>query len=452
MPFIKAGRHNIEFGNRTLIMGIINVTPDSFSDGGLFYNTEHAVNQARRLVESGADILDIGGESSRPGSVYVEADEEIRRIIPVIRKLTEYFPQIPLSIDTWKHEVAAAALAAGASIINDIYGFQADAGLPGVCSEYDAGVILMHNAVIYRLRHPAAKAFDSSFRLDQNAADELNKMTLSGSIKAQLAKSLSIADRAGISRNRIILDPGIGFGLTTDESIQLIKDLNILKEYNLPILLAPSRKRFIGDVLGVPVDQRQEGTAAAAAAGIWCGADIIRVHDVEQVLQTVRMTDAIQKAGFGVTGIIGHNSPEHGTMSFADNQLTAQLQDKQSGRILMNGMKFHGHVGVLDAEKTLGQDFTVDLVLELKSDEAFFSDNLADTLNYAEIFEMVKGIVGTVNFELIERLAGYIAEQLIVEYPGLLAAVEVTVGKPQAPIAGDFDTMAVRIRRTGSTG
>lgn len=452
MPIIKAGRHNIEFGQRTLIMGILNITPDSFSDGGRFFEPEQAVVRARQLIASGVDLIDIGGESSRPGSIPIDPQEEIKRIVPVVRHLTENFPEMPLSVDTWKHEVAAAALESGASIINDIYGLQADVKLPGVCREYDAGVILMHNAAAYRLTHPAAVPFRNPFRLDQASAERLEKLPLNESLKEQLAKSISIAESAGIGRSQLILDPGLGFGLTTEESLQMIRDLNLLKQFNLPLLLAPSRKRFIGDVLGVPVDQRQSGTAAAAASGIWCGADIVRIHDVEQILPVIRMTDAIQKTNSSAGSNIGHNRQEHDTIAGTGNQQARLVQAPHNARIIMNGLKFRGYVGVLAEEKSLGQDFTVDLVLELLHDQAFFSDRLSDTVSYADVFDQVKKIVSTVNFDLIEKLAGYIAEQVIASYPRILAAVEVTVGKPQAPIAGSFDTMAVKIRRTSPLG
>ena len=448
MPVIKAGRHNIEFGRRTLIMGILNITPDSFSDGGDFYDPADAARQAEKLIKSGADMIDIGGESSRPGSIPVSAEEEIRRIVPAIKYLSAHFPQVPLSVDTWKHEVAYAALEAGASIVNDIYGLLADAKLSQVCRKYNAGVILMHNAVIYRLNHQAAAAFDSSFRLDHDSADALNKMPLLESMKRLLEKSVLAAENAGISRSQLIIDPGLGFGLTTEESLLLIRNLNILEQFSLPILLAPSRKRFIGDVLDAPVDQRQAGTAAAVAAGICRGADIVRIHDVDWLSPVIKMTDAIQKGSNNTSRIIGHNRSEHVTIPDTGDKLAEPVEQACNSRIIMSGMRFRGYVGVLDEEKSLGQDFIIDLVLELFHDKAFFSDRLTDTVSYADVFEKVEKIVSSAGFDLIERLAGYIAEQILTSYPQMLAAVEVTVGKPQAPIAGSFDTMAVRIRKT----
>ncbi len=273
---------SLTIGERTLVMGILNVTPDSFSDGGKFIDVEAAVSHARQMVEDGADIIDLGGEStrvqanpvfygdpSRPWSWEpLPVEEELRRIMPVLERLLEEI-RVPISIDTYKAETAKAALQAGAHMINDVWGFQYDPRLAEVAAEYDVPVILMHN---------------------QQGTEYRDLM---GEIMAFLRRSIKIAEDAGVRPEQIIIDPGIGFGKTREQSLEVLRRLREFRSLGKPILLGTSRKSVIGRTLNLPPDQRVEGTAATVALGIACGADIVRVHDVREMVRVARMTDAI---------------------------------------------------------------------------------------------------------------------------------------------------------------
>jgi len=259
----------LELGGRTLIMGILNVTPDSFSDGGKYTTVEAAVRQAVKLAEDGADILDIGGESTRPGADKVELQEELHRIIPVIEAIRSEI-DIPLSVDTYKPEVARQALEAGAHILNDIWGFKFDPQMAAIAASYeDVPVILMHN-------RPATRYTD--FISD---------------VISDLEESVRIAQGAGISDQRIILDPGIGFAKTQEHNLRLMSKLHELRAIGYPLLLGTSRKSFIRSTLDLPADDVVEGTAATVAIGIAQGCEIMRVHDVRQMKRVALMCDAI---------------------------------------------------------------------------------------------------------------------------------------------------------------
>ena len=291
----RAGSHRLPLGQKTYILGILNVTPNSFSDGGSFLAPINALRQAERLIQEGADILDIGGESTRPGSCQVPADEQIARILPVISELARHCP-IPISVDTTQAEVAAAALSAGASIINDISGLLQDTRMAAVAARAGSGVILMHNATLYRQDHPAVAAFAHVTPLAGSLASEWRSLALLPAVRAFLRQGCEIALANGLSPDQLVLDPGIGFGLTTAESLQLIDELmqiQCLPNQVLPVLIGASRKRFIGEILNRPVEDRLWGTAATVAASILRGADFVRVHDVGPLRQIVQMSDAI---------------------------------------------------------------------------------------------------------------------------------------------------------------
>jgi dihydropteroate synthase len=243
------------------------------------------VREARRFLVAGADILDIGGESTRPGSQPVEADEELRRVVPTIRSIAAEFPEALISIDTYKAVVAEAALKAGAHILNDVWGLRADPDLAGVAARNNAPVVLMHN----RSRPANVEVRE---RLG-NAYIGAEYRDLIEDVKRELMASVQIARSAGIPDERIILDPGIGFGKTVEQNLELINRLDEIRGLGFPVLLGPSRKSFIGYTLDLPPEQRLEGTAAAVAVGIMRGADIVRVHDVEYMVRVARMTDAI---------------------------------------------------------------------------------------------------------------------------------------------------------------
>lgn len=259
----------LELGKRTLIMGILNATPDSFSDGGRYMDIDAAVAHAREMADQGADILDIGGESTRPGFEPVPLDEELRRVVPVVAALRQALPHIPLSIDTYKAETARQALEAGAHIINDIWGLKGDPNMAGVAAEYGCPVIVSHN------RH------------------ERNYNDLVPDVIDDLQSSVAIARRAGVSDDNIWLDPGIGFAKTYEDNMELMGRMSELTALGYPVLLGTSRKRFIRQTLDLPVDDLAEGTAATVVLGIAQGCQIVRVHDVRHMKRTAMMTDAI---------------------------------------------------------------------------------------------------------------------------------------------------------------
>jgi dihydropteroate synthase len=259
--------------DRPLVMGVLNVTPDSFSDGGRFLDPAAALEQASRMIAEGADILDIGAESTRPygGAVAVPSDEEIRRLAPVLPAAVAL--GVPVSIDTMKATVAEWALAAGAAIVNDVWGLQRDSALVHVVAERGVPVIIMHN------RDAADPAID-----------------ILADISAFFSRSLEIARRAGIAREKIVLDPGIGFGKTAEQSLTAIARIGELKSFGLPLLVGASRKRFIDKVSPAPLDQRLGGSIAAHVLAVLGGAAIIRTHDVAETVQALRVAAAIRSA------------------------------------------------------------------------------------------------------------------------------------------------------------
>lgn len=259
----------LELGTRGLIMGVLNVTPDSFSDGGRFASVERAITQAARMVDEGADIIDVGGESTKPGAVPVRAEEEQARILPVIKGIMADHDTI-ISVDTYRAETAKLALEAGAHIVNDVWGLQKDTGLAALAAEYDAGLVIMHTG---RERKKRPDAIDDQYVF--------------------LKRSLETARRAGVADNRIVLDPGFGFAKDVDENLALMDRFEELHELGFPLLAGTSRKRFIGAVTGRDGDIRDQGTAATSAILRMKGAAILRVHNVAMNLDAVRMADAV---------------------------------------------------------------------------------------------------------------------------------------------------------------
>ena len=292
MKTLKIASQTLNWGERTYVMGILNATPDSFSGDGLIppllsgrAREGQALAQARQFVDLGADILDVGGESTRPGSKPVDADEEMRRVIPIIRAIAEEMPEILISVDTYKASVAEAALNAGAHIVNDVWGLRADPELASVVATFGCPVILMHNR-----SNPASVEVREQLG---NAYIGAEYDDLLEEVKAELLESIQIAEQAGVRSESIILDPGIGFGKTVTQNLELINRLDEIRSLGYPVLLGPSRKSFIGYTLDLPADQRVEGTAASVSIGIARGADIIRVHDIKEMTRIARMTDAI---------------------------------------------------------------------------------------------------------------------------------------------------------------
>jgi dihydropteroate synthase len=270
--------YNFDFSQRPCIMGILNVTPDSFSDGGNFLLRDAAVERALKMESDGADIIDVGGESTRPGAEKISVKEEIQRVVPVIEEITKRV-HIPVSIDTYKSAVAEAAVSAGASMINDISGLRFDPRMPSIAALHKIPVVIMHikGTPENMQKNPVYKA-------------------LIPEIMDYLREGIEIAIEAGIPEDRIIIDPGIGFGKTVEHNLEIIKRVHEFEGLGKPILLGHSRKSFIGRVLeDLPVTDRLEGTAAAAAIGIFNGANILRVHDVKEMVRVAKTADAIRR-------------------------------------------------------------------------------------------------------------------------------------------------------------
>jgi dihydropteroate synthase len=279
----------LQWGARTYIMGILNVTPDSFSGDGLISvpgeGTNRALEQAWAFVRAGVDILDVGGESTRPGSQPVSAAEEIDRVVPVIEEIVAAELDVLISVDTYKAEVAEAALQAGAHWINDVWALRADPNLAKAAANFACPIVLMHNRIKPGSAELQERLGGRYIGIDYDDLIE--------DIKAELMSSVKIALAAGVKNDNILLDPGIGFGKTVEQNLELIDRLGEIRALGYPLLLGPSRKSFIGYTLDLPPDQRVEGTAAAITIGIVRGADIVRVHDALQMVRVVRMADAI---------------------------------------------------------------------------------------------------------------------------------------------------------------
>lgn len=263
-----AGGERLAWGKRTYVMGVINVTPDSFSGDGTGGDVSAAAEQALRFQEEGADLIDVGAESTRPGHQPVPEGEELARLLPALEAIAARV-SLPISVDTWKSGVARAALEHGARIINDVWGLKADPLVAAVAAEYRAGLIVMHN--------------QNGHRYNDLMAD----------IAASLRESVDAALSAGVARENLVIDPGFGFGKTADHNLELLKNLRQLKELGPPMLAGTSRKSTIGRILGLPPEHRVEGTAATVAIAIAGGADIVRVHDVRQMVRVCRVTDAV---------------------------------------------------------------------------------------------------------------------------------------------------------------
>ena len=277
-----------ELGKKTYIMGIINLTPDSFSGDGLLRERDYirtALLQAEHFIQDGCDILDLGAESTRPGATAISVDEELSRMLPVVRALREEMPNVILSIDTYKAETARVCLAEGAHIINDIWAFRHDPAMAGTVAEAGATAILMHN------RTQGAQVVTSELggRYEGVRYDDIIT-----EVRNWLAEAAESAIDAGVSPDKIIIDPGIGFGKTIEQNLFLLKHIDELRELGFPILLGVSRKGFIGHTLNLPQGERLEGSLAANAWGVLHGADILRVHDVRETVRLARMLDAIR--------------------------------------------------------------------------------------------------------------------------------------------------------------
>lgn len=290
---MKVGTQEFHTEEKTYIMGILNVTPDSFSDGGKYHEIDAALWRAEEMKKDGAAILDIGGESTRPGFTPVSEDEEMERILPVIEAVKKRI-EIPISVDTYKSRVAEAAIRAGADLINDIWGLKADADMAKVIAEYQVACCLMHN------RRDAVYLKDRTCGIVGNAARDVkdSKDTTSDFLSvllSDLQESLLLAERAGIEKDKIILDPGVGFAKNYEQNLEAIRSLGKIRSLGYPVLLGTSRKSVIGLTLDLPSDQRLEGTLVTTVAAVSQGAAFVRVHDVKENARAIKMAEAIYR-------------------------------------------------------------------------------------------------------------------------------------------------------------
>lgn len=292
---MQIGKRTFSWGKKTYIMGIINVTKDSFSGDGLITDNNdldypklvgNVLETAKHFIAMGVDILDVGAESTRPGAEPVAASDEVSVLVPVIHALSQSF-NVPISVDTYKSIVANAAIEAGADLVNDVWGLKADEGMADVLVQSGLPVVLMHNRSSWA--HAEIKEKLGGRYIDMEYDDLLSD------VKRELLESVELAHQAGVPDDKIILDPGIGFGKTVEQNLELIRRLEEIRALGYPVLLGPSRKSFIGYTLDVPPGERLAGTAASVAVGICNGADIVRIHDVEFMAQVARMTDAIER-------------------------------------------------------------------------------------------------------------------------------------------------------------
>ena len=269
---MRIGNHEFDLNNRTYIMGILNVTPDSFSDGGKWNEKDIALEHVEAMISDGADIIDVGGESTRPGHIQISDDEECARVVPIIEAIKGNF-DVPISIDTYKSQVAKAALQAGANLVNDVWGFKYDKDIAKVAAKYQATCCLMHNKEV--------AAYDNFM---EDVINELNE-------------SIKLAQSAGVSKEMIIIDPGVGFAKSYQQNLEVINRLERLQELEVPILLGTSRKSVIGLALDLPANERVEGTIATTVMGVMKGCSFVRVHDVKANKRAIKMTEAVLYEG-----------------------------------------------------------------------------------------------------------------------------------------------------------
>ncbi len=441
---------------RTLVMSVLNVTPDSFSDGGRFSDVEVAVAHARAQVAAGADVIDVGGESTRPGATRIPIGEELSRVMPVVERLVDL--GVVVSIDTMRAEVAHAAVAAGAALVNDVSGGLADPAM----HRWLAGVEVPYVAMHWRGHSTHMDALAS---YDDVVAD----------VCAELRQRLDALDAAGVDLARVVLDPGLGFAKTSSHNWALLAGMSQVRALGHPVLIGASRKRFLGELLGQsgqprPVDQRDGATdavtALAAAAGAWA----VRVHEVRGSRDAIAVAAEWRAAGWSPVGG-GPMTPDRtGPAAGPDADLIAGPADEATrpepdgfagpvgavagpdaaGRdldlITLTGIRATGFHGVFDHERRDGQEFRVDAVLEVSSmARAARTDDLADTTDYGALALGIVAIIEGPAVNLIETLASRIAEHCLGLSDAL--AVSITVHKPQAPIPVPFDDVAVTVRR-----
>ena len=266
---MKIGKYNFDLGNKTYVMGILNVTPDSFSDGGRYNNIDVAIKHTKKMIDEGASIIDVGGESTRPGYQKITDEEEMERVVPIIEAINDRF-DIPISIDTYKSKVAKEALKAGACLVNDIWGLKYDNKMSEIIKRYDASCCIMHNA---------------ENLMCKNVVDYIIN---------ELSESINIAKEAGISDEKIIIDPGIGFGKSYETNLSILKNIDQFHSLKYPLLIGCSKKSVIGNTLNLPVNERLEGTLATSVIAVMSGCSFLRVHNVKENIRAIKMAEAVK--------------------------------------------------------------------------------------------------------------------------------------------------------------
>lgn len=404
----------------TEVWGILNVTPDSFSDGGLFVDAGAAIAHARRMRAQGADVIDVGGESTRPGATPLEPAEEQRRIIPVVTELVR--EGISVSVDTVHASTARAAIEAGAQIINDVTAGEHDPDMLATVAASNSRIVLMHSRGIDVL---------SDTEYNDVASD----------VARHLRARREAAIEAGIPVERIILDPGFGFSKNADDNWRLLAGLGLLTGLGAPVLVGTSRKRFLGELIseGADATERDAATAATSLLAAQGGAAAVRVHDVASTVSALRVLERANRA------IDENIRPAHWVTTFDETG----PRFAQSPTIRIEGIRARGYHGVLDQERRDGQDFVVDVELTGALARAALSDALADTVNYAAVAESVVAVIEGEPVDLIETLASRIAAACL-EFPLVENAV-ITVHKPSAPIPVPFGDVTVSLS-TGRGG
>lgn len=387
-------------GNKTFdtkhhgyIMGILNVTPDSFSDGGKYDHLDAALKHADEMIRDGAAIIDVGGESTRPGYTLISDEEEIARVTPVIEALKKEF-DVPVSLDTYKSGVAKAGIEAGADLINDIWGLKWDGTMAAVLAETGVASCLMHN------------------RKDTDYKDYLNDVV------ADLDETMKMAKEAGIKKETIMLDPGIGFAKDLDQNLELMNHLQLLNQWDVPVLLGTSRKSMIGLTLDLPSDQRVEGTVATTVSGYMKGCRFFRVHDVKENMRAMKMIEAI----------------------------CAKQGEQMMDQITIKDLEVYANHGLYKEEKALGQKFLVSAILSLDTKLAGVSDQMDYSVDYGKVCHRIKEILTKNDFNLIECVAETVAKKLLLEF-SLIRKLEIEVKKPWAPIGLPLDYVSVKIKR-----
>lgn len=435
------------FAPRPWVMGVVNVTADSFSDGGEFLDTDAAIAHGRELAARGAAIVDVGGESTRPGAHRVDEATEKKRVIPVIRALAA--DGILCSVDTSRASVAAAAIEAGVAIVNDVSGGLADPDMVHVVADARVPWIVMHwrgpSDIMGQLAH-----YDH----------------VVGEVRGELLARVDAALAAGIDPRSLILDPGLGFAKTAAHNWAVLRSLDVFVDLGLPLLIGASRKRFLGELLAAsdgtprPPHEREAATAAisllAAQAGVWG----VRVHDVTATCDALAVADhassarRVDAAAFGrmppSAPLLDPDAAEIGRFGELRRPDAAPGTIHAEDRITLTGLTVRGHHGVFDHEKRDGQDFIIDATVWHDHGPAAAGDDLTKTLNYAELAELARSVVAGPSRDLIETVAVEIAETATARWP--MERIEVTVHKPHAPIPLDFADVAVTVVRLGRRG